>query len=378
LRHQQFNVTEPCEDASTNLLPWGILIGGEDLHNNHHTYATSAKLPNKWHEFDIGWMYIRIMAAFNWLGSRERLRAVSLHPGRLRSSQFGLRQRCTRFAKVRADRYEGHITMDLGLNGKVVLITGGSKGIGLACAQAFAREGARVAIVSRDPGNLARAQAQLAHEGLTVDCYSGNMSDAQQAEGVVASVSDALGQIDVLVNSAGAARRYEAESLDAAALRDTMDAKYFPYMFPQQAVLKRMVARRQTQPDAAPGNIVNIIGMGGKVASDFHIAGGAANAALMLATSGFAHYYARYGIRVNAVNPGQTLTTRVDEAVALEAARQGVDKAEAMARGQAAIPLARYARPEEVADVALFLASARAAYVTAAMIPMDGGSSPVI
>jgi len=270
------------------------------------------------------------------------------------------------------------MSMDLGLKGKIVLITGASKGIGLACAQAFAREGARVAIVSRDPGNLARAQAQLAQDGLTIECYSGNMSDAQQAEGVVAAVSGALGPIDVLVNSAGAARRYEAESLDAAALRDTMDAKYFPYMFPQQAVLKRMVERRSTEPGASPGNIVNIIGMGGKVASDFHIAGGAANAALMLATAGFAHYYARYGIRVNAINPGQTLTTRVDEAMALEAARQGIDKAEALARGQASVPLGRYARPEEVADVALFLASGRASYVTAALIPMDGASNPVI
>jgi NAD(P)-dependent dehydrogenase (short-subunit alcohol dehydrogenase family) len=268
--------------------------------------------------------------------------------------------------------------MDLELNRSIVLVTGASKGIGLACAQAFAREGARVAIVSRDPANLARAQAQFAHEGLAVDCYSGDMSDEHQAEGVVAAVTDALGPIDILVNSAGAARRYEAEALDAQAFRDTMSAKYFPYVFVQQAVLKRMVERRRTDPEARPGAIVNIVGMGGKVASDFHIAGGAANAALMLATVGFAHYYARYGIRVNAINPGSTLTTRVDEALALEAARQGIDKAEALARGQAGVPLGRYAQPEEIADVALFLASVRASYVSGAIVPMDGVAAPVI
>jgi NAD(P)-dependent dehydrogenase (short-subunit alcohol dehydrogenase family) len=277
--------------------------------------------------------------------------------------------------------------VDLELAGKVVLVTGASKGIGLACARAFAREGARVAIVSRDRDNLERARAELATEGLQVHPFQANLSDAQQAEQMVQAVTDALGDIDVLVNSAGAAKRYEPETLDAAAFQATMDAKYFPYMFPQQAVLKRMVARVKTQREldglgatsaVTPGAIVNIIGMGGKVASDFHIAGGAANAALMLATAGFAHYYARYGIRVNAINPGQTLTDRVDQAMELEAARQGISKDEALARGQKNVPLGRYAQPQEVADVTLFLASARSSYVTAAMIPMDGGSTPSI
>jgi len=274
--------------------------------------------------------------------------------------------------------------VDLQLSGKVVLITGASKGIGLACAQAFAREGAQVAIVSRDPDNLARAKAALAEQGLQVHPFAADLSDANQAEQMVQAVTQALGEIDVLVNSAGAAKRYEPETLDAAAFQATMNAKYFPYMFPQQAVLKRMVARvkaheeRDGSSTATPGTIVNIIGMGGKVASDFHIAGGAANAALMLATAGFAHYYARYGIRVNAINPGQTLTDRVDQAMELEAARLGISKEEALARGQKNVPLGRYAQPQEVADVALFLASARSSYVTAAMIPMDGGSTPSI
>jgi NAD(P)-dependent dehydrogenase (short-subunit alcohol dehydrogenase family) len=268
--------------------------------------------------------------------------------------------------------------MNLVLDGKVVLITGASKGIGFACAQAFAREGAQVAIVSREPRNLQQAQAALAEEGLQVRTYSGDMSDAAQVEQVIASVWRDLGAIDILVNSAGAAKRYEPEQLDAAAFQDTMNAKYFPYVFPQQALLKRMVARLKAEPGSTPGAIVNIIGMGGKIAGDFHIAGGAANAALMLTTAGFAHYYARYGIRVNAINPGQTLTERVDHAMQLEAGRLGVSKEEALQRGQANVPLGRYAKPEEIADVALFLASSRASYVTGAIIPMDGCTAPVI
>lgn len=268
--------------------------------------------------------------------------------------------------------------MDLGLKGKVVLVTGGSKGIGLACARAFATEGAKVAIVSRDPANLARAREQLASEGLHVHLTRADLHEPHGAADIVEEVSTAVGPIDVLINSAGAARRYDPEMLDAAAFKATMEAKYFPYIYPQQEVLRRMAERVKSGETTEPGTIVNIIGMGGKVASDIHIAGGAANAALMLATVGLAHYYARYGIRINAINPGSTLTERVEEAVKLEADKQGVQMAEALASGQAKVPLGRYAKPEEIADVALFLASRRASYVTGAIVPMDGGSTPLI
>ncbi|TAL94511.1 MAG: SDR family oxidoreductase [Paraburkholderia sp.] len=268
--------------------------------------------------------------------------------------------------------------MDLGLKNKVVLITGGSKGIGLACARAFATEGAKVAIVSRDPANLARAREQLAKEGLHVHLTRADLHEPRSAADVVEEASQAMGPIDILINSAGAAKRYDPEALDAAAFKATMEAKYFPYIYPQQEVLRRMVERIKADGGSEPGTIVNVIGMGGKIASDIHIAGGAANAALMLATVGLAHYYARYGIRINAINPGATLTERVEEALKLEAGQQGIGTDEALARGQAKVPLGRYAKPEEIADVALFLSSRRASYVTGAIIPMDGGSSPLI
>ncbi|TDN70333.1 SDR family oxidoreductase [Paraburkholderia sp. BL10I2N1] len=268
--------------------------------------------------------------------------------------------------------------MDLGLKDKVVLITGGSKGIGLACARAFATEGARVAIVSRDPANLARAREQLTNEGLHVHLTRADLHEPHSAADVVEEVSEAVGPIEILINSAGAAKRYDPETLDAAAFKATMEAKYFPYIYPQQEVLRRMVERVKARGTAEPGAIVNVIGMGGKIASDIHIAGGAANAALMLATVGLAHYYGRYGIRINAINPGATFTQRVEEALKLEADQQGIGTDEALARGQAKVPLGRYAKPEEIADVALFLASRRASYVTGAIVPMDGGSAPLI
>ena len=173
------------------------------------------------------------------------------------------------------------------------------------------------------------------------------------------------------MNSAGAARRYLPEDLNAEAWHAAMDAKYFTYIHAMDAVLPAMAAR-------ATGTVVNIIGMGGKVATPIHLPGGAANSALMLATVGLANVYGPKGVRINAINPGATMTERVREALKLEAKSRGSTEAEVLAQGQAKVPLRRYAAPEDVANLTLFLASEKAAYITGAIVPMDGGSNPVL
>jgi NAD(P)-dependent dehydrogenase (short-subunit alcohol dehydrogenase family) len=269
--------------------------------------------------------------------------------------------------------------MDLQLTDRVVVVTGGSKGIGLACAQGFLAEGARVAIVSRDAANLARARAEL-ERGLPQAASGGpprlltvcaGMSDPLAVQAMVAEVESGLGPIDVLVNSAGAARRTPPDELEPAAWRAAMDAKYFSYVFAIDAVIKRMAAR-------GAGAIVNIIGAGGKVASPVHLPGGAANAALMLITAGMASAYGGRGVRVNAVNPGLTLTERLREGMAADARMQGIAPEEALARATAKLPLGRLARPEEVANAVVFLASAKASYVTGAIVSMDGAVNPIV
>ncbi len=257
--------------------------------------------------------------------------------------------------------------MNLALNGRVALVTGGSKGIGLACAKTLLAEGARVAIVSRDPANIASALAKLpGAEGVAAD-----FGDAASALAAIDEVERQLGAIDILVNSAGAARRTPADELTPADWRAAMDAKFFTYVNAFDPLSKRMGARGR-------GVIVNVIGMGGKVASPTHLAGGAANAALMLATAGLANAYAARGVRVVAVNPGLTETERLTEGLAATARQLGVDLAEARRREAAAIPLGRIASSQEIADVVAFLCSDRAAYVTGVTIGMDGARSPVL
>jgi NAD(P)-dependent dehydrogenase (short-subunit alcohol dehydrogenase family) len=257
--------------------------------------------------------------------------------------------------------------MDLGLRGRHVLVTGGSKGIGLACARVFLAEGARVTITSRSSDNLERARAVLG-DALAL---AADLSNAGAAAGVVAACEREVGPIDVLVNCAGAARRRPPDELDPSAYRLAMEAKYLPYVNVMDPVIKGMAARGR-------GVIVNVIGNGGKVASPIHLAGGAANAALMLVTAGLAAAYARRGVRVVGVNPALTNTERVADGLRADAVMLGITEAEALRRSQDRIGMGRMAEPDEIAQVVAFLASDRASYVSGTTLTMDGVQYPIV
>ncbi|AIF47796.1 SDR family NAD(P)-dependent oxidoreductase [Dyella japonica] len=261
--------------------------------------------------------------------------------------------------------------MDVGLAGRVVVVTGASKGIGFACALAFAREGAKVVGVSRDLAHLHAAQHDLQREGLHLEVAAADLRESVAAQMVAEYIENEFGPIDVLVNCAGAARRTPPAELHADAMHAAMQAKYFTYMHMIDPVIRRMAARGH-------GSIVNVVGQGGRQASPLHIAGGAANAALMLASVGYAKAYAAKGVRVNVINPGLTRTGRVQEGLDAESRASGRPAEEILAGQLAEIPLGRMADPHEVANVALFLASPLASYVTGAVIPMDGGKTSVI
>jgi NAD(P)-dependent dehydrogenase (short-subunit alcohol dehydrogenase family) len=254
--------------------------------------------------------------------------------------------------------------MQLEMQGKIVLVTGGSKGIGLACARLFLSEGARVIICSRSKANVDTALRSLSE----AVGYAADLSREDEAHRLVETIESDVGPIDILVNSAGAAKRTAVDDLTPAAWRAAMEAKYFSYINVIDPLIKRMAERRG-------GAVINIIGNGGKIASPTHLAGGAANAALMLATVGLANAYAARGIRVVGINPGTTRTDRVADGLKAEARQSNISEEQALNQAMKRIPMGRMAEPEEVAEVVLFLASPRASYVTGVIIGMDGAQT---
>jgi len=175
----------------------------------------------------------------------------------------------------------------------------------------------------------------------------------------------------VLVNCAGAARRTPPDELNAQAWHDAMNAKFFTYVHMIDLVIKKMAQRGR-------GAIVNVVGAGGKVASPIHLPGGAANAALMLITSGLAAAYGPRGGRINAVNPGATVTDRLHSGLEAAAKLEQITVEEALSRATRNVPLGRLAQPEEIANAVVFLASPCASYVTGAILTMDGAATPMV
>jgi NAD(P)-dependent dehydrogenase (short-subunit alcohol dehydrogenase family) len=257
--------------------------------------------------------------------------------------------------------------MDLELAGKTVFITGGSKGIGLACADAFLAEGARVAICSRSGDNLSKAKSTR----LSLYSVAADLIDLDEAAKAIDDVERNFGKIDILVNSAGAARRAAPDELTPAFWRAAMDAKFFSYINVIDPVIKRMAAR-------GSGVIVNVIGVGGKVATPVHLAGGSANAALMLATAGLGATYAAKGVRVVGVSPGLTETERVAEGLAADAKLANISIEQARQKAVGKMPMGRMASAAEIANAVIYFSSPKAGYVSGTTISIDGGLNPVV
>lgn len=207
--------------------------------------------------------------------------------------------------------------------------------------------------VSRNASNVRDARELMEALGLSMHTQPADLKDSLAAQAVMELIENEHGPIEVLVNCAGAARLTPPNELDASALLDAMQAKYFSYMHAIDPVIRRMAA-------LGAGSIVNVIGQGGRQANPQHIGGGSANAALMLATVGYAKAYAGHGVRVNAINPGITRTGRVDQNLEAEIRSSGRTRDDILAERLADIPMGRIAEPDEIANVAAFLASSKA------------------
>ncbi len=255
------------------------------------------------------------------------------------------------------------MSMDLGLTGKRVLITGGSKGIGLACAESFAEAGCDIILVSRDAAALTKAadvvrgKAQVAVETFAADLST----DAGRA-----SLHAAHPDPDILVNNAGAIPGGRLSDIPMERWRAAWDLKLLGYIHLCQLYLPGMEARKA-------GVICNIIGMAGRTPRAGYIAGATANAALIAFTSALGGASVAHGVRVFGINPAATRTDRMMTLARTNAQQQFGDEAR-WAETLTGLPFGRAIEPREIADLAAFLASPRGGYVNGTVVDVDGGA----
>lgn len=262
--------------------------------------------------------------------------------------------------------------MDLGLRNKVVFITGGSKGIGRACAMEFAREGARIALCARREAGLAEAAAAIrAATGAEVFTVAGDMMRWEDARRCVDAAAAHFGGLDVLVNCAGASPGGLILNLTEEDWQLSLQLKFMGYVRCAKAIIPHLLKR-------GGGRIVSVVGNDGIKPAYWELTASAANAADLAMTAALAEQYGPQGILVNAVNPGPVATERWDGLVRAYARDKSLSFEEASAQALRSLPLGRICTPEEVAAVVVFVASERASYMNGAWITLDGGQRKAI
>ena len=247
--------------------------------------------------------------------------------------------------------------------GRVVLVTGGSSGIGYAAAKAFLEEGAKVAITGRDPGRLAQAEKSLRRLGRVL-AVRGDVSKAADAKRFVSETAKALGPIDVLVNNAGVYLNKPVESITEQEYDAVMDINLKGTFLCTKYALPSMVRRKR-------GAIVNVASDSGIVGTAGSSVYCASKGGMVLFTKAVALDHAGDGIRVNSICPGEVETPMLDR----DAKASGLGYAAYYRRLVAPIPMKRAAKPEEIARAILFLASDEVPFMTGSALSVDGGAT---
>src|SRR5215467_5006829 len=257
--------------------------------------------------------------------------------------------------------------MDLRMNGKTALVTGGSAGIGKAIAFALAREGVDVAICARRREPLEAAASQIAREtNRKIVPIPTDLTKPADAEAFVKEAHCALGHIDILVNNAGSAPGGVLDFLTEEDWAQSLQLKFMGYV----RCLKHVLPIMQRQ---GRGRVVNLIGKDGVKPSYWEVAPGAANAAGQNLTLALAAQYGKDNISFVAVNPGPVRTERWAGLVDAMARDMKLPREEADRLAPRSIPLGRIAEVEEVANLVVYLASPLAHFVNGSMIEIDGG-----
>jgi 3-oxoacyl-[acyl-carrier protein] reductase len=264
--------------------------------------------------------------------------------------------------------------MDLGLTGRVCVVTGASRGIGLATSRALAREGARLLLIARGEEPLAEAARACAADGGDAAALVLDVTDADAGERALAAAEEHFGHVDVLVNNAGTSRVRDLDDLTDEEWQGQWDLNVMASMRLMRAVAPRMAERGW-------GRIVNVASSSGKRPSGSNVAYSVAKAALLSLSRAYADAYAGRGVLVNAVAPGPVATPLWMEPGGLldqSAEKQGVTREESLDASSSRIPLGRLGTEEEIAAVIAFLCSEAASDVVGAAWSVDGGAVPTI
>jgi len=256
--------------------------------------------------------------------------------------------------------------MDLGLANRRALVTGASKGIGLAVAEALAQEGCHVDLAARDGTRLADvAQALRARHHVEVRTFAVDLGKAADQALLVQSCGDD----DILVNNAGSNPPGEIDAIDDELWRASWELKVFGYINMTRAFYRRMKDRRS-------GVIVNVIGNSGERMNARYILGSTGNIALMGMTRALGGRSPDFGVRVVGVNPGLTNTERAERMLkGWSASAHGTPERWQDVMAEMNLPFGRMGEASEVAAVVAFLASARASYVSGTIVSVDGGAT---
>lgn len=265
--------------------------------------------------------------------------------------------------------------MDLQLNGKRALVTGGSGAIGSAIAVALAREGVAVAVHGRDAERAEATAARVRAAGVEAIAVTGDLTRGDEADAVADAATAALGQIDILVNNAGGAMRRDNPSWSE------VTASEWLHNYDLNVVAAVRLAQKLTPGmiERGWGRIINTSSIAGQFANGLVHHYGAAKAALDHATIGLSKSLAPDGITVNSVVPGTILTPNNERRIAMLRERYGwsddlAENERSYTEDFIPQPVKRLGRPEEVASAVLFLASPLSGYITGASIRVDGGA----
>ena len=260
--------------------------------------------------------------------------------------------------------------MQIKMNGRTALITGGSRGLGRAMALRFAQAGADVAITARRADVLDETKSEIeAASDVKVGAYPCDVTDAGQIAAMHEAVSADFGTIDILVNNAGSAVRGKFEELTDEVWQDDFDLKVFAAIRTSRLVLPKMKEQKW-------GRIINILNGAAKAPGAEGAPTAVSRAAGMAITKVLSKEFASYNILVNALCTGIIVTDLWDRAYKKQTPDMSFDQF--IAEKGKEVPLGRMGTAEEYANAACFLASDAASYITGVAINVDGGRSPVV